>query len=63
MEDEDKHEGYAYIGSTLTIGAIFANLLREIFFRPYVSLLLNSIVVISVLGCIFSGDSLFLKNK
>lgn len=64
MSDEDKYEGQAFTGATLTIGVIFANFLGGNILQLYdVNLLLVVLVVISVIGCLFAMSSLLFKTK
>ena len=55
VSEEDKYEGQALMGSTLTIGLIFANLICGNILQAYdVNLLLVILVIITVMGCIFA---------
>lgn len=63
MHDEDKNEGQAFIGATITIGLIFANLLGGNLMQFFdVGLLLVALVVISVLGSLFALATLKVKG-
>lgn len=63
IPQEDKNEGQAFMGSTITIGIIFANLIGGNILQIYnVNLLLISLVIISILGCIFALSSLLYKD-
>ena len=62
VSNEDKYEGQAFMGSTLTIGVIFANFLGGNILQLYsVNLLLVALVVITVIGCIFALATIFKK--
>lgn len=63
MDEEDKYEGQAFIGSTLTIGLIFANLFSGQMLQAFdVSILLVALVIITVLGAVFAFSSLLFKR-
>lgn len=52
MAEEDKYEGQAFMGATLTIGVIFANVLGGNVLQFYdVNMLLVLLVIITVMGC------------
>lgn len=52
MAEEDKYEGQAFMGATLTIGVIFANVLGDNVLQFYdVNMLLVLLVIITVMGC------------
>ena len=59
MNDEDKNEGQAFMGATITIGLIFANLLGGNLLQFFdIGLLLVALVAISVMGSLFALASL-----
>ena len=59
ISEEDKNEGQAFMGSTLTIGIIFANLIGGNILQLYdVNLLLVVLVILTVIGCIFEFTTL-----
>ncbi len=61
--EEDKYEGQAFMGATLTIGLIVANFLGGHILQLFdVYLLLVSLVIITVLGCIFALSSMFVDK-
>lgn len=55
VHDEDKNEGQAFMGATITIGLIFANLLGGNLLQFLdISFLLIALVVVSVIGSLFA---------
>ena len=61
--EEDKYEGQAFMGATLTIGLIFANFLGGHILQLFdVNLLLVSLVIITVMGCIFASASMLVDK-
>lgn len=63
MSEEDKYEGQAFAGATLTIGVIFANLLGGNILQLYgVNVLLIILVAITVIGCLFALATLFFRE-
>lgn len=59
ISEDDKYEGQAFMGSTLTIGIIFANLIGGNILQSYsMDLFLMFLVVITVLGSIFAMATL-----
>lgn len=64
VNEEDKYEGQALMGSTLTIGLIFANFIGGNILQLYdVHLLLVLLVIIAVIGCIFSLATLIVDRN
>lgn len=64
ISEEDKYEGQALMGATLTIGLIFANFIGGNILQLFdVHLLLVSLVVITVIGCIFALTSFVVEKK
>ncbi|WP_407431827.1 MFS transporter [Methanobrevibacter sp.] len=64
ISEEDKYEGQALMGATLTIGLIFANFIGGNILQLFdVNLLLVSLVVITVIGCIFALTSFVVEKK
>lgn len=64
MAEEDKYEGQAFMGATLTIGVIFANIIGGNVLQFYdVNMLLVILVIITVLGCLFSMSTLLFKKN
>ena len=64
ISEENKYEGQAFMGSTLTIGLIFANFLGGNILQLYdVDLLLFILVIITVMGCIFALSTLIVDKN
>ena len=64
MNEKEKFEGQAIIGSTMTLGAIFAHFLGGTILQQYdVHTMLIALVVITVLGCIFALISMRYDKK
>ena len=63
MDEEDKHEGQAFMGSTITIGLIFANFIGGNILHMYdINLLLIVLLIIPILGTMFSFATLLLDR-
>ena len=64
MDEEDQYEGQAFLGATVTVGLILANFLGGNILQLYdINLLLLVLVVLTVLGSIFTFSTLFIKNN
>ena len=64
VDDEDKYEAQAFMGATLTIGLIFANLLGgNILYWFDINVLLASLLFFAVMGCIFAFSTLLIDGK
>ena len=63
LDEEDKHEGQAFMGSTITIGLIFANFIGGNILHMYdINLLLIVLLIIPILGTMFSFATLLLDR-
>lgn len=63
LDEEDKHEGQAFMGATITIGLIFANFIGGNVLHYYdIHLLLTILVIVPLLGAICSFSTLLLDR-
>lgn len=63
LDEADTYEGQAFMGSTITIGLIFANLIGGNILHVYdIHLLLVVLVVMTVLGCLFAVASMIVDR-
>lgn len=63
LDEEDKHEGQAFMGATITIGLIFANFIGGNVLHYYdIHLLLTILVIVPLLGAICSFSTLLLDK-
>ena len=64
VEDEDRHEANAFMGATMTIGLIFANLLGGNILNWFnIDMLLASLLFFTVMGCLFAFATLLVKKE
>ncbi len=64
MEDIDQYEGQALLGSTITIGLIFANFVGGNVLQFYnINILLIILIVLTVIGFVFTFLTNIFKNK
>ncbi len=64
VDNEDKYEAQAFMGATLTIGLIFANLLGGNILHWFdINILLASLLFFAVMGCIFAFSSLLIDGR
>ena len=63
LDEGDKHEGQAFMGSTITIGLIFANFIGGNILHLYdIHLLLIVLLIIPILGAVFSFATLLVDS-